>query len=243
MNIIKTMPFYGVTVSTTSSISQEEANRIAMDVLSTPWGRADNVEVVAPGIVNVGTPSHGGVHLDAERNRRMPKWFRQNDGWYEEDIDANAPMLIFFKEFDAFQKEKGSKYHGKKLLELIIKTLKEWRPDEYGDYSGHPVALEDSSILRKRAFFRENEGRFITTFACGDWHEAVPEGFVGIGAMMHRIDGRPYGKPKHALVPDSRYRNREFGYVVADDDIETDGNFVPISNDGESISAASQGRG
>jgi hypothetical protein len=33
--------------------------------LSTPWGAADHVETIAPGIRSVSTPSHGGILLDA----------------------------------------------------------------------------------------------------------------------------------------------------------------------------------
>lgn len=37
-----------------------------------PWGQIDHVEILAPGIAMVGTPSHGGIWLAPERRKDMP---------------------------------------------------------------------------------------------------------------------------------------------------------------------------
>jgi hypothetical protein len=42
----------------------------------TPWGVADHVSEIAPGVVEVSTPSHGGFHLNAERNAKVPLAWR-----------------------------------------------------------------------------------------------------------------------------------------------------------------------
>jgi hypothetical protein len=49
----------------------------------TPWGTADSVEDVAPGIVFASTPGHGGFKLSPERNAVVPDPLRNGNGWYE----------------------------------------------------------------------------------------------------------------------------------------------------------------
>jgi hypothetical protein len=64
----------------------------------TPWGSADFAEELAPGIVIVCTPSHGGIHLDDERNAKVDLVWRNANGWYEEDCEANIVFATFFGE-------------------------------------------------------------------------------------------------------------------------------------------------
>lgn len=77
----------------------------------TPWGRADYVKEIAPGLVLVGTPSHGGFWLAPERLAAMPAelaaivpFVERSVGrvagphagrWYEEDCDAALVVLAF----------------------------------------------------------------------------------------------------------------------------------------------------
>jgi hypothetical protein len=60
----------------------------------TPWGTADSAHHIAPGIVIVGTPGHGGVKLSPERNKKIPPALRNASGWYEEDCESYIPMMI-----------------------------------------------------------------------------------------------------------------------------------------------------
>ena len=60
----------------------------------TPWGTADSAHHIAPGIVIVGTPGHGGVKLSLERNKKIPPALRNASGWYEEDCESYIPMMI-----------------------------------------------------------------------------------------------------------------------------------------------------
>jgi hypothetical protein len=72
----------------------------------TPWGHADQVTEKARGIVFYSTPSHGGFHLDRERQaaiqRAMPD-FKPFTGapWYEEDCDAAVVAAFFHEAFSA----------------------------------------------------------------------------------------------------------------------------------------------
>jgi len=51
----------------------------------TPWGKAQDITGIGEGLWWVSTASHGGVKLDAKRNRLIPQAARMPGGWYEED--------------------------------------------------------------------------------------------------------------------------------------------------------------
>jgi hypothetical protein len=71
----------------------------------TPWGRADRREKIAEGIIEVSTPSHGGIWLSDDRIAQLPanvtNFVRDNycgwDSlhWWEEDCDWVVPYIIF----------------------------------------------------------------------------------------------------------------------------------------------------
>lgn len=63
--------------------------------MRTPWGESDSRKEYAPGVVFYGTPSHGGIKLDARHNAWMPDQWREDDGWYEEDVDASKVIVAF----------------------------------------------------------------------------------------------------------------------------------------------------
>jgi hypothetical protein len=79
----------------------KSANRL------TPWGVADQVTIVAPGIVRYHTPSHGGYWLSEERLAQMApalRTFRPFTGdaaWFEEDCDWAVVVVAFPASFDA----------------------------------------------------------------------------------------------------------------------------------------------
>jgi hypothetical protein len=79
-----------------------------MTQMSTPWGTADAEEHIALGITFYETPSHGGFHLDAERNALVPLAWREASfnqqglyGWFEEDCDAVMVVLSHPTAFSA----------------------------------------------------------------------------------------------------------------------------------------------
>jgi hypothetical protein len=76
---------------------------------ATPWGPAQNVDEVAPGIVFVSTASHGGFKLDAEKLAAVPPaWLAASfnlqgkAGWFEEDCDWCMVGLTFPDEVAAY---------------------------------------------------------------------------------------------------------------------------------------------
>ena len=53
-----------------------------------PWGYVKMQRELAPGVVQVETKSHGGLHLSPERLAAMPEKERTKDSWYEQDCEA-----------------------------------------------------------------------------------------------------------------------------------------------------------
>lgn len=72
---------------------------------SSPWGHVQDRREIAPGIVSVSTPSHGGFHLDPARQRTVRRALPDFDTWaggpwYEEDCDWAVVAVIFSEHFD-----------------------------------------------------------------------------------------------------------------------------------------------
>ena len=66
----------------------------------TPWGRPDHKETLAPGIVRMDTPSHGGYRVTGEALAVIQGRFPTHqpfagEGWYEEDQDWAIVALTF----------------------------------------------------------------------------------------------------------------------------------------------------
>ena len=83
--------------------------------MRTPWGEADTIDRPAPGITVVGTPSHGGIHLSATRQAQVPlqgqqyaERFSGSRSWYEEDVAASIPILLFPELAEYFGKWNGA---------------------------------------------------------------------------------------------------------------------------------------
>lgn len=75
-------------------------------LIQTPWGLAQHVEQVAPGIRRVSTASHGGYHVSRDLLDRIPGQFRGGTsysppGWFEEDSDWLIVALSFPEHFSA----------------------------------------------------------------------------------------------------------------------------------------------
>lgn len=90
--------------------------------MRTPWGKAQTVTTVAPGIVVVDTAGHGGVKLDRKRNAKIPMAARLHGGWYEEDCEALIPLLVFYDEMKSTIAPSATRA---KLAE----SLRRWLPE------------------------------------------------------------------------------------------------------------------
>lgn len=170
----------------------------------TPWGKADHVKEVAPGIWQFGTSGHGGFKLDRERNAMVHHAWRKAGGWYEEDCEWARVALTFPEHFT------------EKECEHATSTAKRYTPDEYTAVTGTAVTLEESSVLRERAFRAAFADKYVARSVWGDWHAAVPKGFVGVYATLGGANTAPMvHEGKYFLVTEAEYGARgEFGFVV-----------------------------
>lgn len=66
----------------------------------TPWGKADHVKWIAPGITRVDTSSHGGYKVEPMQEQAIRAKFPNMRpfagwGWYEEDCDWAYVALTY----------------------------------------------------------------------------------------------------------------------------------------------------
>lgn len=95
--------------------------------MNTPWGSADFVDNISEGIVQVSTPSHGGIGVDIEKantDYAFSDYARdistESGGyyWFEEDCDWSIAVLEV-KTFDIFSE---------KVIDDAIDCAEKWHP-------------------------------------------------------------------------------------------------------------------
>lgn len=156
-----------------------------------------------PGIWSVSTAGHGGLKLDRKHQAGMNKNLKQEHPWYEEDCEWSKVVVNYPQYFDT------------DFVAGAIATVKNWYPDEYTAFSGIPVTLEESLVLRDRKFAFENSENWVGIAAWGSWHENVPKGWVGVCAT---IGGKRSGvnlvEERYFLVSDEEYAKRDKSQVI-----------------------------
>ncbi|MDD4616022.1 MAG: hypothetical protein PHW76_02750 [Alphaproteobacteria bacterium] len=171
---------------------------IHVKAIHTPWGLADHEKTYADGIVFYGTPSHGGLKLDAERNAKVHPALREQDGWYEEDCAWAKVAFTFPEAFPETERE------------VVVQTLKNWFPDEYEAVTGTVLALGESRIKDERYFLREHADDWIVISAINsDRHPGMVECVATKGGDCNGGVARRY------LVAEGEYDKRgSFGFVI-----------------------------
>lgn len=169
----------------------------------TPWGTADYVEVLTAGVTRVSTPSHGGMHCDATANAQVPAALRNDDGWYEEDVEANFVVVAFPDRF------------GAERVARATASIRDWFPERYEAWTGQPATPENSFKAAEAHFRATHAADFVAVAAFGSWHDRVPEGMVGVAATP---GGERDIDSVYFLVPAEEYKARgRFGFVVNPD--------------------------
>lgn len=176
----------------------------------TPWGYADQAREYGPGVWRVHTPSHGGVHLSPERNALVPSYMRNENGWYEEDVDVAKVAVVFP---DLFTGEAGR---------AALDTLRNSFPDEYQRFTGKALNPGDSYVLDQRLFWQAHADSWVVRSAWGSWEPWVPEGKVGVCATQGEPKGGvPPSQERYFLVDAAEYETRfatsRHGYFVIDE--------------------------
>ena len=166
-----------------------------MKRMRTPWGTADSVRQVAPGIQAVSTPGHGGFKLDRARNARVHPAFREPGGWYEGDLKW-AVVAVTFTEDAGFTTQTVTEAHA---------TLKNRCPDAYEAVYGVKVTAEESGVVRERKALAACKGRMLITACWGEWATNVPPGHVGVFARVDGREGAPGSEEGYYLVTREQY--------------------------------------
>lgn len=163
-----------------------------------PWGPIHQSKVLAEGVTKVTTATHGGIKLARQVNSKIPEVLRRSNGWYEEDIEWAIPALFLPEAFPGQEAD-------------ALRVVKSHWPDQYSFWSGVEVPLEESRVLQKRKFERDNLYNYVTKTTWGYWHPNVPQGHVGVLAVQEVTADERY-----FLVPMSEYdcQPTPFGFVV-----------------------------
>jgi hypothetical protein len=191
--------------------------------MQTPWGLAQTIKTVAPGIQLVTTSSHGGYLLDPARSAAMPaymagKKFTEGRSAYEEDCDWCMPALVFEPEFRAFLTKTGSP-DVETVFKSAKETLRHWLPDAYEIFYGVTLQPGESRERDQQKFNIDNKANWITTAAWGDWKNGVPKGMVGVCTRLGGRSSANSSAERYFLVPADEYRGGAlpFGFVIDPD--------------------------
>lgn len=121
----------------------------------TPWGTADNVSYLAPGIASVSTPGHGGVKLSPARNKDVDPAWRNSNGWYEEDCEWSITAIThpeaFSEEHRKYAHECARRWYPDEYEAVVGKN-----PAKYGVADYKPIAPGESLVRDEKVFFAEN---------------------------------------------------------------------------------------
>ena len=171
--------------------------RIGPGGVDTPWNTAQHSEIYADGIVFYSTASHGGFHLDDERNGVMPDCLRNDDGWYEEGEQWAKIATAFPALFTDRERSQAEK------------TLRDWQPDAWEIIHGRKPDPSES-YMRDRQHFE--------TVHADDWvviaashlkeHEGQTECVATRGGKRRTLPTRRF------LVPSAEYRIGRHGFVI-----------------------------
>ena len=163
--------------------------------MQTPWGHADSQKTLAPGIISVSTPSHGGIKVEKELNQLIPDYMRTSDGWYEEDVDWSIVATVFPHAFTTEERK-----HAKN-------TLRGYIPMAYEMYYKEVIPPGESHAKDAMAFRVLHKNDYVGMAAFGDWHPQVPKGHVVVfaGRGGRTVDYRYPKDTAYFVVPQDDY--------------------------------------
>ena len=172
----------------------------------TPWGPAQTIYGVAPGIAVASCAGHGGVKLSPERNREVPEALRNSDGWYEEDVEYNIPVVAFPDEFAA--------HHKRDISDESEASIRDYFPDKWEKWRGRTLQPGESRERDRQTWADRHKADPVVNSAI--MSDTFPD-MVRVSARIAETDERA-----EYLVPRDEYRARN------DDngDLGRDGRFV-----------------
>lgn len=148
--------------------------------MATPWGAAQSVEILAPGIGLVHTAGHGGIKCDRITNAAIPAAWRAANGWYEEDCACAIPFFFHATLLDlhapTWLKESLKKHPA-------LNTLKTSFWQTYEAFFNVTLQPGDSCIKDQALFYQEHANDLLVCSAFGDCFAGVPSGQVVVVAQ------------------------------------------------------------
>lgn len=174
----------------------------------TPWGKADNVERVAPGIVFAGTPSHGGYKLSRERNAAIPPALRERSGWYDED-DGRAVVHMYHP--DSARPREG--FTRADVAAEAAVSIRDHRPAAYEKATGTTIPFGVSSGKDKADYYADKKGQ-VLVYSIGGREDPENPGFVKASTRVHGDSQSGFGTH---LVPKDAYDSLERSHGSARD--------------------------
>lgn len=177
--------------------------------MNTPWGKAQTQKRLAPGITEVTTASHGGIHLHPTRNASVHEAWRDKNGWYEEDLEANIVIVTFPLVFAGRRVE--TERFSETWVQYADRTLRSWMPDQYEKVNDCTVTAEESFIRAEQLFAASVADKVVSTGAWGfgnDSHSMtrVPQGWVGVAACVGGRWRQHDQERLYFLVPEDEYQ-------------------------------------
>lgn len=171
----------------------------------TPWGAAQQQRQIAPGIVEVSTASHGGIHLNADLNARVHQAWRDAAGWYEEDCEWAIVAVTFPQHFQGQRVEA----HGCTVVEYAHDVLRRWFPGQYERVYRVSIGADESHVREEQQVAASVVDKLVSTSAWGHGNDAhgrylVPPRWVGVSAQ---VGGRwqPASERSWYLITEDEY--------------------------------------
>lgn len=113
--------------------------------MNTPWGTSDHSSPIAKGVTFYGTPSHGGAKVSASQNKKIPLVFRNEDGWYEEDLDITLVLYFLYNELVC---EKRAK-------EDMLDTIRTYFPAKFTVHFGQDISEQVREDAKKKSWIKD----------------------------------------------------------------------------------------
>ena len=163
------------------------------------WGTVQYQHNYAEGIDFVSTAGHGGFKLDRKRNAKIPKAFRMEGGWYEEDVNFNI-VIYFFADTNEDWTEKKDKAE---------RQLKIWLWQNWEVYTGKELQPGESHFKDEHVWKQANKDKFIVRSAL----LADDRNWVNVTAVRESDGARG-----EWTVPTEEYRtDKNYGNFVIDE--------------------------
>jgi len=157
----------------------------------TPWGTADNVCSVAPGVQSVSTPSHGGIKLSPARNAAVHPAWRNRSGWYEEDCEV---AIVGISHADAWLGDQDRAHQ----------VARDYFPDQYEKATGTTLGPGASQARDAAQFTERHRNDQVATSAIG-FTDEHGQRMVTVHTMTGGRDGDNDGSTRLFRVSGDEY--------------------------------------